>query len=636
MAIHKNHGFCAFQSLSVLSAALNTPFLSFTWKDLILIETMADIFVSYASEDLERVKPLVAALAENGWSVWWDREIGAGSSYDQVIETAIDEAKCVVVVWSNQSIQSEWVRNEADEGLTRDVLVPIQIDDVRPPLAFRRRQTADLIKWTADDPGFVMMVNAINAILGGTAKISFPTVSAPATRRGLPIAIGLVCVAVISLFYFVWRDSLQQATPLPSIRLESDSANKVKTTQAVIRSNWIAVLPFRSVSAANETESELLAEGITGDLINALSGLGMFTVIPHGTVRTYGDSSRSPRQISTELGIRYLIEGRVQMSGEQIRIGITLIDGVEGKTMWKESKDYQGRGLLDIQDDFSQHASRGLDIELLRFESKRVSNLSTEGMHAWEHFVSAMGAWEDPTQESFAMAIREHRKALELEPNYVLSIGQLAALIHVNLLLGELEQEAARSEACKLADRAITLGQESPMALFSGVTVLAEICDEAAKAVQISRRVVKAYPNNGYNLSVLGDVLAISGEIEEGLRIVEDAERSFPDNAYVFRYSPLYKSRIYTELQEWEEVLKVSRTALNLDPSNIFVIFMLANALGALDRPEEAKTAWDQLLSRFPNASVARYEWHLKQGLISDERVEPQVRGLKRAGLGEL
>ena len=103
---------------------------------------MTDIFVSYASEDLERVKPLVAALSERGWTVWWDRELVAGPSFDEEIEKAIESASCVVVVWSEHSIGSRWVRTEANEGLDRDILVPLCIDDVRPPLAFRIAQTA--------------------------------------------------------------------------------------------------------------------------------------------------------------------------------------------------------------------------------------------------------------------------------------------------------------------------------------------------------------------------------------------------------------------------------------------------------------------------------------------------------------
>src|SRR4029434_3394550 len=108
---------------------------------------MADVFLSYAAEDRPRIEPLAKALEAAGLTVWWDRHIGTGSSFDVVIERELDAAGSVVVVWSTHSIGSEWVRNEAAEGAERGVLVPVQIDEARPPLAFRRRQTAQLFGW---------------------------------------------------------------------------------------------------------------------------------------------------------------------------------------------------------------------------------------------------------------------------------------------------------------------------------------------------------------------------------------------------------------------------------------------------------------------------------------------------------
>ncbi|MCZ6683567.1 MAG: toll/interleukin-1 receptor domain-containing protein [Planctomycetota bacterium] len=100
---------------------------------------MADIFLSYSSDDRERVIPLVEALTRDGYSVWWDRDIRPGPSFDREIEAAINEAKCIVVLWSASSVDSEWVRNEVEEGVRRGLLVPAVIDDVLPPLAYRRR-----------------------------------------------------------------------------------------------------------------------------------------------------------------------------------------------------------------------------------------------------------------------------------------------------------------------------------------------------------------------------------------------------------------------------------------------------------------------------------------------------------------
>jgi hypothetical protein len=124
------------------------------------------IFLSYSSEDRDRVLPLVEALEDDGYSVWWDREIRPGPSFDREIEKAIGEASCVVVVWSENAVESEWVRSEVEEGVRRDVLVPVIFDAVLPPLAYRRRQSADLSDWQGKRDGeYEKLLSGIQAVL---------------------------------------------------------------------------------------------------------------------------------------------------------------------------------------------------------------------------------------------------------------------------------------------------------------------------------------------------------------------------------------------------------------------------------------------------------------------------------------
>ena len=129
---------------------------------------MSDIFISYTRKDRPRAEVLAHALERQGWTVWWDRVIPAGRTFDEVIEEAIDAARCVVVLWSKISAPSRWVRTEAEEGARRNVLVPVRIEDTKIPLAFRRIQAADLTAWTGEEsaPEFERLVVDIAAILG--------------------------------------------------------------------------------------------------------------------------------------------------------------------------------------------------------------------------------------------------------------------------------------------------------------------------------------------------------------------------------------------------------------------------------------------------------------------------------------
>ena len=112
---------------------------------------MSDIFISYAREDRAKAELLANALTRRGWSVWWDRQIPPGKSYDQIIEEAINSAKCIIVLWSEESVSSDWVRVEAEEGRRRGILIPVSLEAVRVPLAFRHVQAADLTDWNGDD-----------------------------------------------------------------------------------------------------------------------------------------------------------------------------------------------------------------------------------------------------------------------------------------------------------------------------------------------------------------------------------------------------------------------------------------------------------------------------------------------------
>ncbi len=134
---------------------------------------MHDIFISYASADRPRVKPLVDALMQQkGWSVWWDRTIRAGRTFDRVIEAALNDAGCVIVLWSQTSVESDWVRTEAEEAKRRGLLVPALLDDVEIPLAFRRIQAANLVGWSGTLPSaqFDELALAVTEVLSSSAS----------------------------------------------------------------------------------------------------------------------------------------------------------------------------------------------------------------------------------------------------------------------------------------------------------------------------------------------------------------------------------------------------------------------------------------------------------------------------------
>lgn len=130
---------------------------------------MSDIFISYSSEDKSRVQALARALERKGWSVWWDRRIPAGKSFDDVIHEALKAARSVVVVWTKTSVKSTWVKNESRSGLRRNILFPVMLlDEVEIPLEFEHLQAAHLMDWQPEQEhaGFDQFIDDLAGVIG--------------------------------------------------------------------------------------------------------------------------------------------------------------------------------------------------------------------------------------------------------------------------------------------------------------------------------------------------------------------------------------------------------------------------------------------------------------------------------------
>jgi len=167
---------------------------------------MSDVFISYKREDEGRVAPLVRALEAAGLTAWWDRGLPGGESWRHNIETALNDARCVVVIWSSLSVGAagHFVRDEAAHAMARGVLVPVMIEAVQPPLGFRELQAIDLTRWNgrAGDPFFGDLIAAIRAKLDGRPAPDAKGPMARLRRRLTAGSLATIMLAVGSSFAF--------------------------------------------------------------------------------------------------------------------------------------------------------------------------------------------------------------------------------------------------------------------------------------------------------------------------------------------------------------------------------------------------------------------------------------------------
>ena len=227
---------------------------------------MSDIFISYARADKDRAELLADALTRKGWSVWWDREIPPGKSFDETIENALTSARCVIVLWSKDSVSSRWVKTEAAEGAARGILVPALIDKVRIPLEFKRIEAADLCDWQGDSPHseFDQLLKTVASLLDGSAptqiKQMLSNTKLRSRRRGKTmlgvLAAGGVITAVTALIVVLHQARLfdGQEKQLPQTQNHTESTPS-KTEAVPVLPKPAPALEDRAASVAKPSPS---------------------------------------------------------------------------------------------------------------------------------------------------------------------------------------------------------------------------------------------------------------------------------------------------------------------------------------------------------------------------------------------
>ena len=268
---------------------------------------MASVFLSYSREDLERIRPLAAALETAGHDVWWDRHIAGGEEYSGAIERALESAEAVVVAWTASSVKSAWVRDEAGQGRDTRRLIPLTLDGCTPPLGFRQYQTIDLSKWNgrAKSPALEPLLDAVENAGGAPTdkhaeRRDHPS---PRMRRALSWRVGVagVLVFVVLIAAGVLYSRIAEAGPI---------------------SPKIALGQFAVVSPGLRKQlPQLMAQEV-------LAAFGAENAV---AVITTGASSPAVAP--------FVMDGSVSKEGSTVRYTMNLKDSRSGLLLWSQAYD---------------------------------------------------------------------------------------------------------------------------------------------------------------------------------------------------------------------------------------------------------------------------------------------------------
>ncbi len=390
----------------------------------------------------------------------------------------------------------------------------------------------------------------------------------------------------------------------------------------------IAVLPFQNMSG--DPEQEYFADGISEDIITALSKLSQLFVIARNSSFTFKGKSVHVREVGKDLGVRYVLEGSVRKSGNRVRITSQLIDASTGGHLWAERFDRDLTDIFAVQDDVTRQIVAALSLNLTQGDRRRLMAEHTDNMEAFDGFLRGRELWWRHAKEPNVQARELLQRAIELDPNFAPAYAWLAAA-HVNDYVSGWSASPSRSLelALEAGTRAATLDEQYPYAhwALAMINLWMRRYDAAIRAAENS---IALNPNfaDGYNS--LGVILHYVGRSEEAIPCFQRAMALDPICPGMVLH---FHGQAYFQLGRYEEAAAVLKRRIFRFPDTDASRVLLAATYGQMGRFDEARAEWREALRVNPDYSLEHRRKVLPYKNADD--FESVVSGLRKAGLVE-
>jgi TolB-like protein len=388
----------------------------------------------------------------------------------------------------------------------------------------------------------------------------------------------------------------------------------------------IAVLPFTNMSG--DAEQEYFSDGITEDIITALSRLRWFFVIARNSTFAYKGRNTDVRLVGRDLGVRYILEGSVRKSGHRVRITSQLLDAISGNHIWADRYDRELTDIFALQDEITVSVTAAIEPKLLAAEALRVETRSVDDLDAWDLVARALSHFWKLTLVENKAACSILRQAVERHPNYAPAHSMLAFALLVSSYVGWSFVDSDRVVAARLASRAAELDSCDPWAHMA-LGFLALTSRQTEQAVRHFQVALDLNPNFAAAAGSIGIALAHNGQSEEAMLHFDQAMRMSPrdpfNSFFVLGISVAhYLAGRYSDAAKW------AREGLRLRPGSPGGHCVLSASLAQAGNIKEAQAALSMVRQLQPHISRA---WVKQWSPVADDKMEKYLEGLRKAGL---
>jgi len=528
----------------------------------------ATLFLSYARPDRVRAEKLADVLAKAGYTVWWDALIEGGAQYAASIREALESADIVIVLWSKDSIESDWVCDEAALGRDRHRLVPLTLDGTPPPLGFRQYQAIDLSHWRRrpDTPEMAAIERAIALALGHEAPPPYAKTRV-SRRKLLAVGSGVGVLALGGGAFFAWQEGLIGPTQAAGLR--------------------IAVLPFRNLSG--DADQDYLSEGLSEEIRAALAripALRVSAATSSNAARELGDDAKA---IARELGVTYLLEGSVRRSSDVVRVATNLTDGKTGFSQWSQTVDRKLTDLFAFQSEIAGTVAHAMSV---RVATNAPAPGGTRNVRAYENFLRGRALFNQAKDEaSDRQALALYELAIAADPKFAMAhAARSRALSAIAVQYAEAKElRQLYAEAITAARKAIELAPNMAeghlalgFALFTGKLDINGARPSYEKAYQLGL-------GNADTLLLYALYCSRAGRPEEAREAISRALALDPLNPRTFRAS----GSIDYAARRYAEALAPLDRALKMNPNMTNAHALKGNCLMQLERLPEARKEFE-------------------------------------------